>query len=108
MSPNSVILYIFYSETIKQCLAFIADLKINHLGYKEDTEVMVPIVCLWLKLEKMHSPLPELSLHMHRLNLQQENRFAELSCPISQLHHYRVLRCSKTREAEKEKKGEKN
>lgn len=61
MSPNSVILYIFYSETIKQCLAFIADLKINHWGFKEDTEVMVPIVRLWLESEKMHSPSPRLS-----------------------------------------------
>lgn len=61
MSPNSVILYIFYRATIKQCLAFIADLKINHWGYKEDTEVMVPIVCLCSELEKMHSPPPKLS-----------------------------------------------
>lgn len=41
MSPNSVILYIFYSKTIKPHLAFIADLKINHWGYKEKTEIMV-------------------------------------------------------------------
>lgn len=39
MSPNSVILYIFYSETIKACLAFIADLKINHWKSIEETEV---------------------------------------------------------------------
>lgn len=65
MSPNSVILYIFYSKTIKQCLAFIADLKINPSGYKEETEVTVPIVCLWLELEKLNFPPPNLSLHIY-------------------------------------------
>lgn len=74
MSPSSVILYIFYGKTIKQCLAFIAGLKINHSRYKEESEVMVPTVCFRLELGNLNSP-PNLLLHTHTcthaLNLQR-------------------------------------
>lgn len=56
---------------------FLADLKINHSRYKEETEVAVPIARLWLECGKLNSPPPHLSYtHMHTLNLHRNNRFA--------------------------------
>lgn len=73
MSPNSVILYIFYSKTIKQCLAFIAGLKINHSGYEEETGFTVPIGCLWLELGKLKlSSTQRLVRHIHTYSIYRE------------------------------------
>ena len=109
MSPNSVILYIFYSKTIKQCLAFIADLKIKHLGYKEETGIIVPTVCLWLELGKFNSPSPNLLLHTRTHSVYREIK--GLPCFLAQFPSFIIrdylshLHMVPTQTREKEEKG---